>query len=1099
MHRIPTRHVLASSQGYICLACSLRSSIGPGQASASARQLATPSIDPEVTGKLEKEINRPDAPEDAKQSGKNHSKSQKGAKQSLERAGQLAAKAQDLVKRLEASQKKSEASKNRAKRIKKSITEIVGRGGNQDLGHAIATVSQASSSKGKAAAKSIPIELKEVQTRLRAALAALEGRYVSDQGILSKKTPVIRKVQSTPSSIEDQSKSYAKHLEGFPKLLQVVMEYAPTTKSRGREKGSSPGQSQASTKDATIARKVKSKTKGSDLKKSSSGSKTPKTSDSLNLGPGQVESMQSGSIPVETINTKGLELTPIPSDQPPVPKLAYGLDRVLFNPGVYQLQDSRTKVYNFDPYLQNIMPVSEFDFNSLKEYITSSKDTTLGNLAKGLGKRYVGSTSSMTSTLSHFHYLLSQWRPINADRVSASFPAELTTFTQLQRAPTAVFLKWQDGVYSIDADKEHANSNILSMLGKSMEKLLTLDTDEFERYRKSSLDKLSDEEKDAPEAYHFSTMGDFLMRSQLDAYDPRLPGTGMFDLKTRAVVSIRMNVQDYEALKGYEITDRFGEFESYEREYFDMIRAAFLKYSLQVRMGRMDGIFVAFHNTERIFGFQYVPLGEMDHSLHGQTDLTLGDEEFKHSLNLLNKVLETATKRYPDQTIRFHFETRPTNVPFMYIFAEPVSDVKMQELQMTNQAEIDAFEREILGLDREPPSAENDDQWQDITQKVDESVGEEESGEQELVASMGLGDASVEEGSDSTRESEEGHDNELASQSEDDEGPGRPETLGVEIETELDQNEEELEQDIEDEAIEEVVEQFVNDVDPSVEDTAPELPNDSEHDAAPVPEVALETESDDIQKESVAGADGLADDTDAQLEELDAEIERENLNAVESSSEDVEPSSETAEHELLNSADDTEKIQANADNSEPIDANTASRSLGSSATEAGSTFEAAVSGASIGEVLTRYKTSAADKTEDKTENIIEDKTQEEPRPLLAMTLTIRNKIGGKYVQRPENLTRESVQSQPWNVEYALAEIAENDRAWRLYRMCKKRRSQVFGNKDPQERYKQPYVRMLRDMSKQREQIRMEQNEAEKDHEKVVFGEINALSSDAKDI
>jgi hypothetical protein len=30
------------------------------------------------------------------------------------------------------------------------------------------------------------------------------------------------------------------------------------------------------------------------------------------------------------------------------------------------------------------------------------------------------------------------------------------------------------------------------------------------------------------------------MRSQLDAYDPRLPGTGMFDLKTRAAVSIRM-------------------------------------------------------------------------------------------------------------------------------------------------------------------------------------------------------------------------------------------------------------------------------------------------------------------------------------------------------------------------------------------------------------------------------------------------------------------------------------------------------------------------------------------------------------------------------
>ncbi len=89
------------------------------------------------------------------------------------------------------------------------------------------------------------------------------------------------------------------------------------------------------------------------------------------------------------------------------------------------------------------------------------------------------------------------------------------------------------------------------------------------------------------------------MRSQLDAHDPRLPGTGMFDLKTRAVVTIRMDAQQYESTRGYEIRGRHGEWESFEREYYDMIRAAFLKYSLQVRMGRMDGIFVAFHNTER--------------------------------------------------------------------------------------------------------------------------------------------------------------------------------------------------------------------------------------------------------------------------------------------------------------------------------------------------------------------------------------------------------------------------------------------------------------------------------------------------------------------
>ena len=316
------------------------------------------------------------------------------------------------------------------------------------------------------------------------------------------------------------------------------------------------------------------------------------------------------------------------------------------------MQDPRSRVYNFDPYLQKIMPVSEFDFNALKEYITSSKDQFLTKLAETHGKRYVGSSSSMTGALAHFHFLLSQWREINTSSLSKGFPDTLRSFTNLQRCPSAIFLNWKGGTYAIDADKEFDSANVLSMLGKSMEKLLTLDTDEYEKYRKTNPGQISDEERNTPEAYHYSTMGDFLMRSQLDAFDARLPGTGMFDLKTRAVVTIRMDAKNYEQGSGYEITSRYGEWESFEREYFDMIRAAFLKYSLQVRMGRMDGIFVAFHNTERIFGFQYVSLLEMDTTLHGQPDV-VGDQEFKLSLELLNKILDKATEKFPQKVNLF--------------------------------------------------------------------------------------------------------------------------------------------------------------------------------------------------------------------------------------------------------------------------------------------------------------------------------------------------------------------------------------------------------------------------------------------------------------
>lgn len=400
-----------------------------------------------------------------------------------------------------------------------------------------------------------------------------------------------------------------------------------------------------------------------------------------------------------SINSDELVLVPQQIPQPPVPGLAYGLDRALFNPGVYHLRDPRSRVFNFDPYLQKIMPVAEFDFNALKEYVTSSKDQTLVNAARKLSRKYTGSTSSMTSALAHFHYLLSHWRPPNVDNLSKGFPAEPLSFSAVQRSPAAIFLRYNDGVYAIDADKEYDEPTVLSMLGKSMEKLLTLPKESFERYHKDRSGEITAEERDEKESFHYTTMSDFLMRSQLDAHDPRLPGTGMFDLKTRAVVSIRMDAANYEAGRGYEIQGRHGEFTSFEREYFDLIRSAFLKYSLQVRMGRMDGIYVAYHNTERIFGFQYISLPEMDKAMHGTENLTIGDAEFKLSLELLNRVLDRATAKWPKQSLRIHFETRPSETkPFMYIFAKPVTNEEMDSIQNAKKDSFAAFERNVLGL-----------------------------------------------------------------------------------------------------------------------------------------------------------------------------------------------------------------------------------------------------------------------------------------------------------------------------------------------------------------------------------------------------------------
>lgn len=351
---------------------------------------------------------------------------------------------------------------------------------------------------------------------------------------------------------------------------------------------------------------------------------------------------------IKHLNPEELDFQPVDYKIPPVPRLSYGLDRVLFNPGIYRLQDPRTRVYNFDPYLEKIMSVSDFNFSALSEYKTSSKDEELLALTKKMETKFTGSTSSMSGVLQHFHFLLSNFRELNHDMLSREFPKPSSKYSKITLGPSAIFLRRKDDLYAIDADKAYDTPNIMSWLGHSLEKLLTVDRKEFERYRRSSGDAVPGEDESG-RCYHYSKLGNFLMRSQLDAYDPRLPGKGIFDLKTRAVVSIRMNHKQWEAGKGYQIRYDRGEWESYEREFHDMARATMLKYSLQVRMGRMDGIFVAYHNVERIFGFQYLPIEDMDLVLHGQKDPCLGDQEFKMSISLLDELMQKATEQYPDQ------------------------------------------------------------------------------------------------------------------------------------------------------------------------------------------------------------------------------------------------------------------------------------------------------------------------------------------------------------------------------------------------------------------------------------------------------------------
>lgn len=359
---------------------------------------------------------------------------------------------------------------------------------------------------------------------------------------------------------------------------------------------------------------------------------------------------------VQKFNTQDVELEVIDEATGPVPKLAHGLQRVLFNRGVVQFRDLHSRVYNFDPGLEIIPPLDKVDFGTLTNFTPPSKDMNLRSIAENSQKKYLASTSSMTGMLKHMHFLLSGFRGLNFRGLSHC-NENPETFTKITKGPEAVFLKYNDGIYAVDADKEFDSANVLSMMGRLLEKYFTADKSSFEKYKAGKVPRQRSEDEPG-EAYHYSVVDDFLLRSQLDAHDPRLPGSGMFDLKTRAVLPIRMDSENFEPGMDYELHALQGQYGSFEREFSDMSRSTMLKYSLQARIGRMDGIFVAYHNIARIFGFQYISINEMDLVLHGQEDRSLGDQEFRASLRLLNQLFNRATERFPGQVsavLRSHF------------------------------------------------------------------------------------------------------------------------------------------------------------------------------------------------------------------------------------------------------------------------------------------------------------------------------------------------------------------------------------------------------------------------------------------------------------
>ncbi|WWC58481.1 uncharacterized protein I303_101024 [Kwoniella dejecticola CBS 10117] len=317
-----------------------------------------------------------------------------------------------------------------------------------------------------------------------------------------------------------------------------------------------------------------------------------------------------------------------PARKMKIARLRRTLGRVLFSPGVSPLRDSRTGVWNFEPSLHSIPQPESFAFHRCPPYITPSQDQELVELAQRNNCGFVGSTSTLTKALSQIYFAISGGKGVDLSTLSQDFSSE--------------------GIYSVDSDKRWDVENVISDFGRILEKMLTCENADFKRFLSSSPESaVPEEERNAKEAY----------RSQLDCYDPRLPGNGVFDIKTRACLPIRHDRANYQANAAYDIWRDRGYSQSYEREYYDLLRAGMLKFSLQVRIGGMDGIFLAYHNTARLFGFQYISLSEIDERIFGSTEMA--DQAFKLSVSILEQLLHRCVDLFPNQAVNVVLKHSP--------------------------------------------------------------------------------------------------------------------------------------------------------------------------------------------------------------------------------------------------------------------------------------------------------------------------------------------------------------------------------------------------------------------------------------------------------
>lgn len=382
----------------------------------------------------------------------------------------------------------------------------------------------------------------------------------------------------------------------------------------------------------------------------------------------------------------------------------------------------------------------------------------------------------------------------------------------------------------------------------------------------------------------------------------------------------------------------------------------------------------------------------------------------------------------------------------MYIFAEPVTEEQVAEIQSHNEAKIKEFERKLFGLTSDEAGSqeteEDDSKWENIQADVRETMDKDELSIEEADGEDVEYDASENARVASNERGTSGEDDLYGIREEAREGDG---ATAAAAENEDDEDDELVDSEEDEEADGEKLEESIDEADEE-QDLDEESLEETEDDNEGESEELQEASESEGQKD-LKGNDG---------EKETGEEERTGIDQEDSQADDQSAS-----------AADKDQARGQGNKELQTEGNEQERPSASSAD-----FPIKADKAFLNKVTEElsYADPAASQNPD----------------ILAMTLTIRNKVNGKFVLRPEHLTA----GDKWSIEYSLTEVDTKTRARALYKACQARRKKKHDKmetKNDEERLT-GFLRRLRELSMEGRKWRARQDKEDTKKPMQILGD-----------